>query len=62
MVQLRIKPYYQMVAEKARRREQLRIYRRYRDVGLILVAAAILVFWLLRTNPTWIFPHGWWRP
>jgi hypothetical protein len=62
MVQLRIKPYFQQMAEKARRREQLRIYRRYRDFGLVLVAAAILVLWLLRTNPKWIFPPGWWRP
>ena len=27
-----------------------------------MVAAAVLVFWLFRTNPAWIFPAGWWRP
>jgi hypothetical protein len=25
------------------------------------VAAAILLFRLLHTNPKWIFPTGWWR-
>jgi hypothetical protein len=62
MVQSRIKPYSQQVAEKARRAVQLRAYRRNQIFGVMLVAAAILVVWLLRTNPMWIFPPGWWRP
>ncbi|MGA2349592.1 MAG: hypothetical protein ABSF70_04090 [Terracidiphilus sp.] len=62
MVQTRIKPYFQEVAEKARRWEQLRLYRRYQVFGLVLVALAILLMDLLRTNPKWIFPPGWWRP
>jgi len=62
MVQTRIKPYFQEVAEKDRRREQRRIFRRNQVFGLVLVAAAILIFWFLRTNPRWIFPPGWWRP
>jgi hypothetical protein len=62
MVQSRIKPYYQEVAETARRAAQLRIYRRNQVFGLVLVASAILLVWLLRTNPKWIFPPGWWRP
>ncbi|MGD0802346.1 MAG: hypothetical protein ABR906_13625 [Terracidiphilus sp.] len=62
MVQTRIKPYLQQVAEKTRRWEQLRVYRRNQLFGLLLVAAAILLFWLLRTKPEWIFPTGWWRP
>jgi hypothetical protein len=61
MVQTRIKPYYQEVAEKERRRRQLRVYRRNQVFGLLLVAAAILLFRLLHTNPKWIFPTGWWR-
>jgi hypothetical protein len=28
----------------------------------LLVAAAILAWWLFHTNPAWIFPPGWWRP
>jgi hypothetical protein len=62
MVQTQIKPYDQEVAEKERRRRQLRLYRRNQVFGLLLVAAAILLFRLLHTNPRWIFPTGWWRP
>lgn len=62
MVQTRIKPYFQEVAEKEGRDRQLRAYRRNQIFGLLIVAAAILVVWLLRTNPRWIFPPGWWRP
>jgi hypothetical protein len=62
MVQTRIKPYHQQVTEKARRREHTRLYRRNQVFGLLLAAAAILLMWLLRTNPRWIFPPGWWRP
>ena len=62
MVQTRIKPYLQQVTEKARRAEQARVYRRNKTLGLVMVAAAILVWWLFHTNPNWIFPPGWWRP
>jgi hypothetical protein len=61
MVQTRIKPYYQELAEKARREEQTRVYRRNQVFGLVMVAGAILIWWLFRTNPKWIFPVGWWR-
>jgi hypothetical protein len=62
MVDTRIKPYDQQVAEEARREVQRRAYRRNQVLGLLMVAAAIFVLWLLRTNPKWIFPPGWWRP
>jgi hypothetical protein len=62
MVQTRIKPYSQQVAEKMRREEQLRLYRRYQIFGVMMLALAILLMWLLRTKPEWIFPPGWWRP
>jgi hypothetical protein len=62
MVETRIKPYYQQVAEQARRAEQTRRYRRNQVFGLLIVAAAILIWWLFHTNPKWIFPPGWWRP
>jgi hypothetical protein len=62
MVQTRIKPHYQQVAEKGRRAEQTRVYRRNQILGLVLVAVAILLWWLFHTNPKWIFPPGWWRP
>ncbi len=62
MVETRIKPYNQQVAEEARRTEQTRAYRRNQIFGLLLVAAAILLWALFHTNPKWIFPQGWWRP
>lgn len=61
MVETRIKPYNEQVAEQARRAEQQRAYRRNQVLGLILVAAVILVWALLHTHPSWIFPPGWWR-
>jgi len=61
VVERRIKPYLQEKAEEARREEQTRVYRRNQAIGLVLVAVGILVFWLFRTNPKWIFPTGWWR-
>lgn len=61
MPQAQIKPYLQQVAEEERRQEQLRVYRRNQLFGVLLAAAAILLSWLLRTNPKWIFPPGWWR-
>jgi len=62
MVETRIKPYFEEQAEKAARKEQTRLYKRNQAIGLVLVALAILAFWLYRTDPRWIFPPGWWRP
>jgi hypothetical protein len=62
MVETRIKPYREQVAEAERRAEQTRVYRRNQVFGVLLVAAAILIWGLLHTNPKWIFPPGWWRP
>ena len=62
MVQTRIKPYFEEMDEKVQRAEQLRVYRRNQAFGLLLIGAAILVWWLFHTNPRWIFPPGWWRP
>jgi hypothetical protein len=62
MVDRRIKPYNEQVAEREGRERQTRVYRRNQVFGLLLVAAAIVVWALLRTNPAWIFPVGWWRP
>jgi hypothetical protein len=62
LVDRRIKPYFEEQAELERRAEQSRVYRRNQAIGLVLVAVAILVFWLFRTDPKWIIPAGWWRP
>lgn len=62
MVERRIKPYEEQVAENERREAQQRAFRRNQALGLVIVAAAILGWWLFHTNPKWIFPTGWWRP
>jgi len=62
VVDYRIKPYHQQVAEKERRKELLRLFRRNQALGLVMLAAAICLWWLFHTNSKWIFPPGWWRP
>ena len=62
MVERRIKPYLQRVAEEEKRAEQRRVFRRNQAFGLLIVAATIVIWWLFHTNPRWIFPPGWWRP
>jgi len=62
MVETRIKPYLQQRAGREAREEQCRLARRNQALGLVLIAAAILAWWLFHTNPKWIFPPGWWRP
>jgi uncharacterized membrane protein YdbT with pleckstrin-like domain len=62
MVERRIKPYKQQSSEQARRAAQRRLFRRNQAFGLLLVAAAILIWRLFHTNPAWIFPAVWWRP
>jgi hypothetical protein len=61
MAQTPIKPYFQEAPRKTRRERQREIYLRYQVFGLLLVAAAILVWGLLHTHPNWIFTAGWWR-
>ncbi len=61
MVETRIQPHHEQVAEQERRAEQRRLYTRNQVLGMLLVAAAVVVWWLFHTNPTWIFPPGWWR-
>jgi hypothetical protein len=62
MTDSRIRPYQQQAAENARRGELRRLYRRNQVFGLLIVAAVIVAWWLVHTNPGWIFPRGWWRP
>ena len=61
MVDTRIKPYLEQKAESEAREQQRRLALRHQALGLVLIAAAILVWRLLHTNPGWIFPAGWWR-
>lgn len=57
----RIKPYQQQVAEQQARARQARAFRRNQIFGLLILAAAVCLWWLSHTNPRWIFPPGWWR-
>ncbi len=61
MVEIRIKPHREQVAEQSRRDLQRRAALRNQVVGMLLLAAGILAWWLTHTNPKWIFPAGWWR-
>ena len=61
MVETRIKPYDQQVAEQEAREQQRRAFRRNQVFGLVMLAAAICLVVALHTNPKWIFPAGWWR-
>lgn len=61
IMETRIKPHSEQAAEEARRAEQRRLYRRNQALGLVILAAAILTWWLFHTNSKWIFPPGWWR-
>ncbi|MGA8042066.1 MAG: hypothetical protein WCA37_04620 [Terracidiphilus sp.] len=61
MVQTRIKPYLEQVAAEERRAAQRRAFLRNQTLGMVLLALAALSWWLLHTNPRWIFPSGWWR-
>jgi hypothetical protein len=62
LVDRRIKPYFEEQAELESRAAQTRVFKRNQALGLVLVALVILVVWLFRANPAWLFPAGWWRP
>jgi len=61
MVETRIKPHAEQEAEREKRAEQQRTFRRNQVFGLLILAAAICAWWLWNTNPKWIAPPGWWR-
>ena len=61
MVENRIKPYHEQVAEQERREEQQRAFVRNQAIGLVMLAAGICIWWLFHTNSKWILPPGWWR-
>ena len=60
-METRIKPHLEQVVQDERRAGQRRAYRRSQVFGLVLLAAAICIWWLFHTDPKWIFPQGWWR-
>jgi hypothetical protein len=62
MMQNRMGAFAPLTETETRRWQQVRRFRRNQIFGVLLVAAAILLAALLRTNPRWIFTPGWWRP
>ena len=58
----RIRPYLEQKAAEEQRAAQTRQFARNQVLGLVLLAAGVLVWWLMHTNRNWIFPTGWWRP
>lgn len=56
MTETRIKPYQQQLAENERRARQRQIYRRNQVIGIIMLAAGILIWALFHTNPRSISP------
>ena len=61
MVDRQIKPYKQQEAEDEAREAQRRATLRNQAVGMVMLAATALVWWLVHTRPGWIFPAGWWN-
>jgi hypothetical protein len=62
MADYHLKSYREKLAERERREDQRRLYLRNQVLGMVLLLAAIVVWWLICANPKWIFPAGWWRP
>ena len=60
-METRIRPYLEQKAAEERRAEQQRLFARNQALGLVLLALSVLGWWLVHTNPKWIFPAGWWR-
>lgn len=53
---------YAVQQERSTRREvQRQSFRRNQAIGLLIAAAAVLVYRLLHTPSGWLFPTGWWR-
>jgi hypothetical protein len=61
MVDQWIKPHNVQKAEEEARAAQRRATVRNQAVGMVMLAAAALAWWLVHTNPGWVFPAGWWH-
>ena len=60
-METRIRPYLEQKAAEERRADLHRRFARNQALGLVLLAVGVLAWWLMRTNPRWIFPPSWWR-
>jgi hypothetical protein len=56
-----LKSYATELERTQRRAEQRRLFRRNQAIGLLLLAAAVLAWGMLRAPQGWLFPPGWWR-
>lgn len=61
MVEHRIQSHRQKSTEREVREQQTYAFQRNQVIGLVIVAGVVCLWWLLHTNPKWIFPAGWWR-
>lgn len=61
MVENRIQSHRQKSTEREVREQQTYAFQRNQVIGLVIVAGGVCLWWLLHTNPKWIFPAGWWR-
>ena len=53
---------YAVQQERSTRREvQRQFFRRNQAIGLLIAAAAVLIYRLLHIPSGWLFPTGWWR-
>jgi hypothetical protein len=57
----RLEPLSLQQDRQARRESQRRLFHRNQAFGLLLAAAAILVWRIAHTPSGWLFPPGWWR-
>ncbi len=57
----RTRPHLEQKAAEQERAAQTRQFARNQALGLVLLAMAVLIWWLLHGNLRWLFPPGWWR-
>jgi hypothetical protein len=57
----RLESYAVRQERDARREGQRKSFQRNQAIGLLVAAAAVLVYRLLHTPSGWLFPPGWWR-
>lgn len=60
-METRIRPHLEQKAVEQQRAAQTRQFARNQVLGLVLLAMAVFIWWLLRGNRQWLFPPGWWR-
>jgi hypothetical protein len=57
----RLESYQIQQRRKSSREQQRRLFHRNQAIGLLLAAAAVLIYRMMHTPAGWLFPPGWWR-